>query len=83
MLAWIPWIFRFFYALLLARLIVNWIEMSRTLDHPLIRLIERASDPLIAPFRGLFHSRFDFSPVLTFFILSMIVEPLVYKIFGF
>lgn len=76
------WSFRVIYALLLARLIISWIRSSRNFEHPVVDLIERTSDPLVAPFRGLFPGRFDFSPVLTYFILSWIVQPLVLKVLG-
>ncbi len=77
------WIFRGIYLLLLARLILNWVALNRRVEqHPVAQLIEKISDPLVAPFRGLFQSRFDFSPALTYFILSMIVEPLVHKVLG-
>jgi uncharacterized protein YggT (Ycf19 family) len=83
LLSTLRWLFRFMYALLLARLIINWISMNRYIDrHPLVKLVEKLSDPLVQPFRGLFQSRFDFSPVLTYFILSWIIEPLVFKVFG-
>ena len=79
----LSWLFKFMYGLLLARLIINWVSMSRYIDqNPLVKLIETLSDPLVLPFKGLFQSRFDFSPVLTYFILSWIIEPLVFKVFG-
>ena len=77
----VQWFFRFCYLLLLLRLIVNWVSMSQATSQWML-WIERLSDPLVAPFRGLFHARFDFSPVLTYFILSWIIEPLVGKVLG-
>ena len=77
------WFFRFCYLLLLLRLIVNWVGMSSGTHSTWMSWIERLSDPLVAPFRGLFQARFDFSPVLSYFILSWIVEPLLAKVIGF
>lgn len=78
----LQWFFRFCYLLLLLRLLVNWIRINNRRSQAWMDWVERLSEPLVAPFQGLFHARFDFSPVLTYFILSWIIEPLVGKVLG-
>ncbi|MBW7995745.1 MAG: YggT family protein [Candidatus Glassbacteria bacterium] len=72
----------FYGYLLLARIIISWFHV----DHrqPWVRLLVRVTEPFLQPFRALIPplGGMDFSPIVAFFVLSMI-ERLVLSLIGY
>lgn len=65
-------LFTLYYWILLARIILSWVHVSPY--HPVVRWIYRLTEPVLAPVRRAlpFVGPFDFSPIIVFFLLSMV-----------
>lgn len=65
-------IFQFFYILMLARVVISWIRPDPS--NPIVRFIFNATEPLLAPIRGLMPSAggLDFSPIIVLVLLSLL-----------
>lgn len=65
-------VFQAMYLLIFARVILSWIPHDPF--HPIVAFINRFSDPILRPFRGLIPplGGFDLSPILAFIALGFI-----------
>lgn len=75
-------VFTFYGYLLLVRIVLSWVNV----DHrqPWVQLLVRITEPFLQPFRALIPplGGIDFSPIVAFFVLSMI-ERLVLSLIGY
>ncbi|MBN2290294.1 MAG: YggT family protein [Candidatus Glassbacteria bacterium] len=69
--------------LILVRIILSWVRVNRF--NPWFVLLCRATDPFLDPFRRLIppFSGIDFSPVVAFFVLSILRRVLVSMLAGY
>jgi YggT family protein len=65
-------VFQFLYLSIFARIVLSWIPHDPF--HPIVSFINRVSDPILRPFRGLIPSiaGLDLSPILAFISLGFI-----------
>jgi YggT family protein len=77
---WIDWLFMIYNYLLFARILLSWINYDPY--HPVIIWLCKITDPLLDLFRGIFPPAgvIDFSPVVLFMVLNIIIRPLVVNI---
>ena len=79
----ISWLFQIYIFLILIRVLLTWINVDPyrpTVDHPLIRLLERVTDPVLEPLRRLIPpigGRADVSPVVALIILEIVRRVLI------
>jgi len=79
----ISWLFQIYIFLILIRVLLTWINVDPyrpVVDHPLIRLLERVTDPVLEPLRRLIPpvgGRTDISPVVALIILEIVRRILV------
>ncbi len=74
----INYIFRIYNYFILARILLSWIPVDNT--NPIIRLIYRITEPLLAPFRiiiSLGGTGIDLSPIIVFFLLNILRTSLI------
>jgi YggT family protein len=57
---------------ILIRVILSWTRVDPF--HPLVRLLDQITEPILAPFRRIFppQAGLDFSPILAFFALEIL-----------
>ncbi len=65
-------VFTFYGYLLLARILLSWFKVDYR--QPWVQLLVRVTEPFLQPFRTLIpvFGGMDFSPIVAFFVLSMI-----------
>lgn len=70
----LDFVFQFLYLAIFARVVLSWIRHDPF--HPIVSFINRVSDPVLRPFRGLIPpvAGFDLSPILAFISLGFIRE---------
>ena len=79
----ISWLFQIYIFLILIRVLLSWINVDPyrpAVDHPLIRLLERVTDPVLEPLRRLIPpigGRVDVSPVVALIILEIVRRILI------
>jgi YggT family protein len=79
----ISWAFFVYELLILIRVLLSWITIDpsrRTLDHPLIRLLQQVTDPVLQPLRRVIPpigGALDISPIIALLILEIIRRLLV------
>lgn len=79
----ISWLFQIYIFLILIRVLLTWINVDPyrpAIDHPLIRLLERITDPVLEPLRRLIPpvgGRVDVSPVVALIILEIVRRVLI------
>ncbi|MBT4510872.1 MAG: YggT family protein [Chloroflexi bacterium] len=68
--------------MLLARIVISWFNVDYR--QPWVQLLVRVTDPFLQPFRALIpvFGGIDFSPIVAFFVLSMI-KRLVLTLIGY
>jgi uncharacterized protein YggT (Ycf19 family) len=62
------------YLLIMARMVVSFLPPMHH-GHPLVRMIESATEPLLAPFRSILPSNrigIDFSPLLLMLVVDLL-----------
>lgn len=70
------------YFLIIVRAVMSW--FIRDLGNPIVRFVYELTEPLLSPFRKLLNSlgvggtMIDFSPLLLFIVLTMIMELVKY-----
>lgn len=74
----ISWIFRIYQFLIFIRVLLSWINTDpyrRRIDHPLVQILYRITDPVLDPLRRLIPpvgGTVDISPVVALIILEII-----------
>lgn len=74
----ISWVFSVYEFLILIRVLLSWINADPyrpTIGHPLIRLLQQVTDPVLAPLRRLIPpigGTIDISPVIALFALEIL-----------
>ncbi|MDD4363027.1 MAG: YggT family protein [Atribacterota bacterium] len=74
----INFIFRIYGYFIIARIFLSWVPVDRS--NPIIRFIYRVTEPILAPFRiilPLGGVGIDLSPVIVFFLLSLLRTSLI------
>ena len=69
--------FRLYTFLILARVVLSWVNHDVT--HPVIQWVYRLTEPMMAPFRSLIPAMggIDFSPILVLLLLNIVEGLLV------
>ncbi|MCR3921004.1 MAG: YggT family protein [Firmicutes bacterium] len=76
--------FKIVNGLLILRIILSWIPHNP--DQPIIRLLYEGTEPLLAPFRRLIPRSslpIDLSPMLAFFVLSIVRQAVINALLRF
>lgn len=75
-------VFMLYGYMLLARIIISWFSVDYR--QPWVQLLVRVTEPFLAPFRALIPvlGGMDLSPIVAFFVLSMI-KRLVLSLIGY
>jgi YggT family protein len=74
----ISWGIRAYQFLIFIRVLLSWVNVDPyrpTIDHPLVRLLERVTDPILDPLRRLIPpvgGRVDVSPIVALFGLEIL-----------
>jgi YggT family protein len=74
----VSWLFRAYEFLILIRVLLSWINVNPyrpAIDHPLIRLLQRVTDPVLVPLRRVIPplgGGLDISPVVALFLLEIL-----------
>jgi YggT family protein len=74
----ISWIIRIYQFLVFVRVLLSWVNTDPyrpAIDHPLVRLLERVTEPVLAPLRRLIPlvgGRIDISPIVALFALEIV-----------
>ena len=72
----VSFLFRFYALLILIRVLISWLSLTGPqpwLGHPIVRLLEQVTDPVIRPFQRLIPpiGGLDISPVIVLFVLEI------------
>lgn len=85
----VSWIIRIYQFLVFIRVLLSWVNTDPfrpAIDHPLVRLLERVTEPVLAPLRRLIppvSDRVDISSVVALFaleILRIILVSILYSL---
>jgi YggT family protein len=74
----ISWVFSAYEILILIRVLLSWINVDPyrpAIRHPLVRLLQQVTDPVLAPLRRLIPpiaGTVDISPVIALFALEIL-----------
>lgn len=74
----VSWVFTAYEFLILIRVLLSWINMDPyrpTISHPLVRMLQQVTDPVLAPLRRLIPpigGAVDISPVVALFALEIL-----------
>jgi YggT family protein len=84
----ISWVFSVYEFLILIRVILSWINTDPyrpVISHPLVRLLDRVTDPVLAPLRRLIPpigGAVDISPVIALFALEILRRVITSALLG-
>lgn len=84
----LSWVFSAYEFLILIRVILSWINTDPyrpTINHPLVRVLERVTDPVLAPLRRLIPpvgGVVDISPVIALFALEILRRVITSALLG-
>ena len=84
----ISWVFQIYEFLILIRVLLSWINVNPNrpaFDHPLIQILNRITDPVLAPLRRLIPpigGAIDISPVIALILLEILRTILVRLLLG-
>jgi YggT family protein len=84
----LSWVFSAYEFLILIRVILSWINTDPyrpTINHPLVRVLERVTDPVLAPLRRLIPpvgGVVDISPVIALFALEILRRVITSTLLG-
>jgi YggT family protein len=79
----ISWIFQIYEFLILIRVLLSWINVNPyrpTLDHPLVRLLYRITDPVLEPLRRIvppIGGAIDITPVVALLLLELLRQVII------
>jgi YggT family protein len=74
----VSWLFQLYTLLILARVVLTWVNPDpyrRPMDHPLVRLLNQVTDPVLVPLQKLIPpigGTLDISPVAALIILEVV-----------
>ncbi len=77
-----------YFIVLIVRIILSWVPDLPEPLRPAANLVSRLTDPVLQPVRGLLPAArvgpaaIDFSPIIVFLVLSLLVRPLVCGLTG-
>lgn len=79
---------RIYYLILIVRIILSWVRTVPEPLQPIVEIVERLTDPVLRPVRGLLPPvrlgavALDLSPIIVFLLLSLVVQPVVCTLTG-
>jgi YggT family protein len=79
----VSWILHIYQFLIFIRVLLSWINVdpyNRRLDHPLIQILNRITDPVLEPLRRIIPpigGAIDVSPVVALIILEIVRQILI------
>lgn len=79
----ISWLFQIYQFLILIRVLLSWINVNPyrpTIDHPLIQLLYRVTDPVLEPLRRIvppIGGAIDITPVVALLLLQILRQVLI------
>jgi YggT family protein len=73
----VSFLFQFYAFLILIRVLLTWVSVNRysPIDHPLIRILNRVTDPVLEPLRQIIPPLggvIDISPVIALVLLEIL-----------
>ncbi len=77
-----------YFIVLIVRIILSWVPDLPEPLRPVAAVVSRLTDPVLQPVRGLLPTArvgaaaIDFSPIIVFLVLSLLVRPLVCGLTG-
>jgi YggT family protein len=83
LIAIISWLFQIYEFLILIRVLLSWINVNPyrpTLDHPLVELLHRITDPVLMPLRRIIPpigGAIDISPVVALLLLEILRQVVI------
>jgi YggT family protein len=85
----ISWIFQIYEFLILIRVLLSWINVNPyrpTVDHPLVRLLYRITDPVLEPLRRVIPpigGAIDITPVVALLLLEVLRQVIIRALLAF
>lgn len=79
----ISWLFQIYEFLILIRVLLSWINVNPyrpTIDHPLVRLLYRITDPVLGPLRRIvppIGGAIDITPVVALLLLELLRQVII------
>ena len=79
----ISWIFQIYEFLILIRVLLSWINVNPyrpTIDHPLVRLLYRITDPVLEPLRRIvppIGGAIDITPIVALLLLELLRQVII------
>jgi YggT family protein len=79
----ISWLFQIYEFLILIRVLLSWINVNPyrpTIDHPLVRLLYRITDPVLEPLRRIIPpigGAVDITPVVALLLLEIVRQVII------
>ena len=73
----VSWLFQFYTLLILARVVLSWLNTDpyrRPMDHPLVRLLNKVTDPVLLPLQKLIPpigGTLDISPIVALVLIEI------------
>jgi YggT family protein len=84
----ISWVFQIYEFLILIRVLLSWVNVNPSrpaFDHPLIRVLNRITDPVLAPLSRVIPpigGTIDITPVIALILLEIVRSLLVRLLVG-
>jgi len=84
----ISWVFQIYEFLILIRVLLSWINVNPyrpAIDHPLVRILYRITDPVLEPLRRIIPpigGAIDISPVVALLLLEVLRQIIIRVLLG-
>ncbi|MCL7451620.1 MAG: YggT family protein [Anaerolineae bacterium] len=84
----ISWVFQVYEFLILIRVLLSWINVNPyrpAIDHPLVRILYRITDPVLEPLRRIIPpigGAIDISPVVALLLLEVLRQIVIRVLLG-
>jgi YggT family protein len=84
----VSWVFFAYELLIFIRVLLSWINTNPyrpVIDHPLVRILQQITDPVLTPLRRLIPpvgGTIDISPVIALFVLEIVRRILLSLLLG-
>jgi YggT family protein len=84
----ISWVFQIYEFLILIRVLLSWINVNPyrpTIDHPLVRILYRITDPVLEPLRRIIPpigGAIDITPVVALLLLEVLRQIIIRVLLG-
>jgi len=85
----ISWVFQIYEFLILIRVLLSWINVNPyrpTIDHPLVQLLYRITDPVLEPIRRIvppIGGAIDITPIVALLLLEILRQVIIRALLAF